>query len=115
MLAPYLTREQAQRVLALDRGIGLARLASFGADEAARVLGGLYQDVERLPAHLVSVMTASFPDYQHDPFTEPDRNMWMATSRYGTPWWQTGIPGRSVDAGRKAGCLPLPAARRRGR
>lgn len=91
MLAPYLTREQAQRVLALDRGIGLARLASFGADEAARVLGGLYQDAERLPAHLVSVMTASFPDYQHDPFTEPDRNMWIATTRYGTPWWQTGM------------------------
>ena len=90
MLAPYLTREQAQRVLALDRSIGLARLASFGADEAARVLGTLYQHAERLPAHLVSVMTASFRDYQHDPFPEPDRNMWMATSHYGTPWWQTG-------------------------
>ena len=108
-LAPYLTREQAQRALALDRGVGLARLASFGAGEAARVLGTLYQDAERLPADLVSVLTARFTDYRHEPWPEPDRRMWMATTHYGTPWWATGTyPGVPWSRDRALGVYRYP-------
>jgi hypothetical protein len=88
-LAPYLTREEAQRALALDRNLVLARLASFSRADAAAVLDGLYRDQD-LPQDVVAVLEDPEGSSRH-PHAGSDRHAPWGTASFGVPWWEKGM------------------------
>jgi hypothetical protein len=111
ILRPYLTREQAQRVLTFPAGgarvavgpsrqpAALARLASFGADDAAQALDLVYEEVEeQLPDDVVRLLRQRLSNFQPEPEKEPHPYAAYGTTAYGRPWWEErvylGVPWR---------------------